>query len=255
MVSDTDSSSAPPPAEAVLDGSGSGVRPSLVTLHGVPSSRGSLDREKILAAAVQLIDDEGLRGFTMRSLGARLGVEAMALYRYVYGRDALLDGIVEHVIDDLYTDPDMQFTAPHWEDYLVRLAHGVRRIALTHPEVFPLIATRPPAAPWLRPPLRSLRWMESFLAALRACGFSDEAAVAAYRGYSSFLLGHLLLEVSALGADTAPIAQPDPQAASETDLSGYPLLQHLQPLLAQNRSAEEFEKSLESLLDRLAAQR
>lgn len=230
-----------------------------MSVHDLPaptviSSRGSLDRQKILAAAVQLIDDEGLRGFTMRSLGARLGVEAMALYRYVYGRDALLDGIVEYVLDDLYNDPDVQFSPPHWEDYLVRLAHGVRRIALTHPEVFPLIATRPPAAPWLRPPLRSLRWMESFLSTLKKCGFSDEAAVAAYRGFSSFLLGHLLLEVSALGADTAPIDQVSPDAPGTADLSEYPLLQALEPMLAQNRSAEEFEKSLESLLDRLEAQ-
>ncbi|WP_420814078.1 TetR/AcrR family transcriptional regulator C-terminal domain-containing protein [Nakamurella deserti] len=242
------------PAEAVIDGPAAGVTYQVVPAQTVTSSRGSLDRRKILEAAVQLIDDEGLRGFTMRSLGSRLGVEAMALYRYVYGREALLDGIVEHVIDDLYTDPDVQFTAPHWEDYLARLAHAVRRIALTHPEVFPLIATRPPAAPWLRPPLRSLRWMETFLGTLRECGFSDEAAVSAYRGFSSFLLGHLLLEVSALGADTAPIEQAEPEPATSADLTGYPLLQRLEPMLSQNRSAEEFEKSLESLLDRLEAQ-
>lgn len=235
---------------SAADGAGSGLS-ARSTPPPVTSLRGSLDRQKILAAAVQLIDEEGLRGFTMRSLGARLGVEAMALYRYVYGREALLDGIVEYVIDDLYTDPAVQFTAPHWQDYLVRLAHGVRRIALTHPEVFPLIATRPPAAPWLRPPLRSLRWMEFFLATLRSCGFTDEAAVAAYRGYSSFLLGHLLLEVAALGADTAPVEQVAPDATPAADLTEFPLLQELQPMLAQNRSAEEFEKSLESLLNRL----
>jgi AcrR family transcriptional regulator len=218
------------------------------------SARGTLDRRKILAAAVLLIDEEGLRGFTMRSLGARLGVEAMALYRYVHGRDALLDGIVEHLLDDLHADPDLQFSAPHWEDYLARLAHGVRRIALIHPEVFPLIATRPPAAPWLQPPLRSLRWMETFLATLRQCGFSAAAAVAAYRGFSSFLLGHLLLEVSALGADTAPVEQAFPDAPVTADLTQYPTVGELEPLLSQNRSAEEFETSLGSLLDRLKAQ-
>lgn len=254
MVSDTEHPGAPPPYTTSRPvGTGSGL-----SAHDSPpppiSSRGTLDRTKILMAAVQLIEDEGLRGFTMRSLGARLGVEAMALYRYVYGRDALLDGIVEYVMDDLYHDPAVQFEAPHWQDYLVRLAHGVRRIALTHPQVFPLIATRPPEAPWLRPPLRSLRWMESFLSTLRSCGFSDEAAVAAYRGFSSFLLGHLLLEVSAQGADTAPVAQVAPDATPRSDLSEYPLLRELEPMLSQNRSAEEFEQSLESLLDRLETQ-
>lgn len=253
-MSDLEQPGAMSPAEAIINGPATGVSFQVVPPTPVTSSRGSLDRTKILSAAVQLIDDEGLRGFTMRSLGARLGVEAMALYRYVHGRDALLDGIVDHVIDDLYSDPELQFTAPHWEDYLVRLAHGVRRVALAHPEVFPLIATRPPAAPWLQPPLRSLRWMETFLGTLEECGFSDEAAVSAYRGFSSFLLGHLLLEVSQMGADTAPIAQAEPGPVRPADLSGYPLLQRLEPMLSQNRSAEEFEKSLESLLDRLEAQ-
>jgi AcrR family transcriptional regulator len=217
----------------------------------VESGRGNLDRQRILAAAVQLIDNEGLKSFTMRRLGSRLGVEAMALYHYVFGREDLLDGVVEYLIDELYNDPEVHVADPIWQDYLVRVAHGVRRIALTHPEVFPLIATRPPAAPWVRPPLRSLRWMESFLDTLEKCGFSDTAAVAAYRGFSSFLLGHLLLEVSAQGADTSPIEQAAPTRATPADLDGYPLLQRLEPQLSEDRSAQEFEESLESLIDRL----
>ena len=219
------------------------------------SSRGSLDRQKILVAAVELIDAEGLRAFTMRSLGARLGVEAMALYRYVYGREALLDGIVEYVIDDLYGDPDVHMQTSQWQDYLVRLAHGVRRIALAHPEVFPLIATRPPAAPWVRPPLRSLRWMESFLDTLQRCGFDDAGSVMAYRAFSSFLLGHLLLEVSAQGADTGPIEQEPPDGGNPADLTSYPILRRLEPELSQNHSAQEFEDALETLLERLDNQR
>ena len=132
-----------------------------------------MDRRTILLAAVTLIDQNDLRHLTMRRLGAHLGVEGMALYHYIHGREDLLDGIVELVIDDLYGDPDVHLAADDWQDYLQRLAHGVRRIALAHPQVFPLVATRPPAAPWVRPPLRSLRWMESFLETLHRCGFSD----------------------------------------------------------------------------------
>ncbi len=178
------------------EGLGSAAAPSPVV---DARTRGSLDRRTIIQAAVTLIDQNDLRHLTMRNLGAHLGVEAMSLYNYVHSREDLLDGIVELVIDDLYGDPDVHMTSRDWQEYLQRLAHGVRRIALAHPQIFPLIATRPPAAPWVRPPLRSLRWMESFLETLHRCGFSDTAAVAAYRGFSSFLLGHLLLEVSAQG--------------------------------------------------------
>ena len=214
-------------------------------------TRGSLDRRKILQAAVTLIDETDLRQLTMRRLGTRLGVEAMSLYHYVHSREDLLDGVVELVIDDLYGDPDVHITADNWQDYLQRLAHGVRRIALAHPQVFPLIATRPPAAPWVRPPLRSLRWMESFLDTLHHCGFSDAGSVAAYRSFSSFLLGHLLLEVSAQGADIGPIDQADPDDKPKTDLTEYPRLKSLESELSQDHSADEFEEALETILDRL----
>jgi hypothetical protein len=69
--------------------------------------------------------------------------------------------------------------------------------------LLPLVASRPVEAPWLRPPLRSLTWVEAFLDGPLSEGFSDQAAVAAYRAFTSFLLGHMLLEVAALGADRA----------------------------------------------------
>ncbi len=138
-----------------------------------------------------------------------------------------------------------------WQPYVQRLAHGVRRVALTHPEVFPLIATRPPSAPWLKPPLRSLRWTESFLSTLVSCGFNDTDAATAYRSLSSFLLGHVLLEVSALGVDTSPVAEADPDTTPGQDLSDYPTLQRLQHELSQDHAAAEFEEALEVLMVRL----
>jgi AcrR family transcriptional regulator len=223
-----------------------------VTAAGGPGSgRSGLDQRRILGAAVQFIDEYGLRELTMRRLGAYLHVEGMALYRYVPGREALLDGVVETVVDELFGDPDVHLEAhAGWVDYLQRLAHGLRRIALAHPEVFPLVATRPPAAPWIRPPLRSLRWIESMLQVMTSAGFSDEAAAAAYRAFSSFLLGHLLLEVSAHGVETGPVEEPDVSPVG--DLSAYPILSRMGPHLAQDVAAQDFEEALEALLDRVA---
>lgn len=223
-----------------------------VTPAGAPGSgRSGLDQRRVLGAAVQFIDEYGLRELTMRRLGAYLGVEAMALYRYVPGREALLDGVVETVVDELFADPDVHLEAhAGWVDYLQRLAHGLRRIALAHPEVFPLVATRPPAAPWVRPPLRSLRWIESMLGVLTDAGFTDENAAAVYRAFSSFLLGYLLLEVSAHGVETGPVEEPD--VAVDDDLSGYPILQRLEPHLSLDAAAQDFEEALEALLDRVA---
>jgi AcrR family transcriptional regulator len=232
-----------------MAGSGAGPE-SEGRISGVEKPR--LERQRILQAGADFIERFGVRRLTMRRLGTELGVEAMSLYRYVPSRENLLDGIVEVVLDDLYSDPEVYGEPCHgWQDYLIRLAHGLRRLALEHPQVFPLIATRPTEAPWVRPPLRSLRWVESFLRALKDSGFSDKAAVDAYRAFSSFLLGHLLLEVSAMGADVGPVDEAEPRPPTETDLNGYPLLQNLQELLSEDRSAQEFEESLENLLDRL----
>jgi AcrR family transcriptional regulator len=219
-----------------------------------PLGRQPLDRRTVMIGGAQLVDEEGPRSLTMRRLGARLGVQAMALYHYVSGRDDLLDGIVELVVDDLYGDPEVRMESGSWQDYLQRLAHGVRRIALDHPQIFPLIATRPPAAPWLRPPLRSLRWAESFLSMLKKNGFSDALAVESYRAFTSFLLGHLLLEVSSLGADIGPVEQEDPEGPTRIDLNDYPMLNSMRGLLSEDFSEDEFGAALEALLDRLDAE-
>ena len=217
-----------------------------------PSSiRTPLTQERIVDAAVEFIDDFGLPGLSMRRLGTRLGVEAMSLYRYVPGREQLLDAVVERIIDQMEADPDVLEGPEHgWQDYLQRLAHGIRRVALTHPKAFPLVASRPAEAPWLRPPLRSLRWVEAFLQGLAREGFSDQAAVEAYRAFTSFLLGHLLLEVAALGADLGPLDVVDEDV--DRSLAQYPSVRRLTDQLSEDHSATEFEDSLENLLQRLA---
>ena len=221
-----------------------------------PSERVPLDRARVIAAGISYVDDNGLRGLTMRRLGADLGVEAMSLYRYVSGREELLDGIVEAVIDEIGDDPDV-LASPEagWQDFLQRVAHGFRRVALAHPYVFPLIASRPTEAPWIRPPLRSLHWVELFLDGLLAEGFSDETAVTAYRAFTGFLLGHLLLEVSTMGAALGPLDILDPPDADGSGLEEYPHVRRLGGALAEDHSATEFEESLENLLDRMALMR
>lgn len=161
--------------------------------------------EDILRATVALVEAEGIGRLTMRRLGAALGVEAMAIYRYFPSRQELVSALVDWVVLQTASDPELQFDdADDWRDYLDRLAHGIRQMALTHPRTFPLIATTPTAAPWIRPPMRSLQWVETFLVGLQDHHFPPPAAVTVYKQFSSFLLGHLLLEVAGLDDDAAP---------------------------------------------------
>lgn len=211
-----------------------------------------LDQMRILNEAVDFIDDRGLAMLTMRRLGAQLGVEAMALYRYVPGREQLLDGVVEVVMDELYHDTMDMLPPQNWPEYLQQMAHGVRRLALNHPRIFPLVATRPPAAPWLRPPLRSLRWVEGFLEGLRNYGFTPEGSVAVYRGFATFLLGHLLLESSLAGPEADMPASADIAFIETNDMSAYPLVTEYEAMLRQDAFIDEFEEALEDLINRMA---
>ncbi len=154
----------------------------------------------------------------MRGVASRLGVRSMSLYRYVRDRDELFDAVVERIVNELADDPGVQLRpVDGWRPYLTGMAHGVRRYARAHPHAFPLVATRPPAAPWVNPPLRSLRWVESMLGGLAGEGFTDEQVLFTYRTFNGFLLGYLLLETSAMalqdpkpgdgsftGTDTSP---------------------------------------------------
>lgn len=216
------------------------------------AERNALDNQQVVQAALRLIDDEGLAALTMRRLGQELGVEAMSLYAHVRGREDLLEGVVDAVVEDLFNDPEVQRQeADTWQDYLARIARGSRRSAVEHPHVFPLVATRPPEAPWLRPPLRSLAWVDSFLSNLRSFGFSEDLAVYTYRAFTTVLLGHLLLEVAGLGAQIGP-APAAPAGHDETiSLDEYPALRRLKPKLTRDRSGQEFEESIEGLMERL----
>ena len=220
-------------------------------------SAARLSRELIVSTALSHIDRAGAQSLSMRTLAQELGVEAMSLYRYVHGKEDLLEGVVGLLMEGLASDLDAALTA-HWQGFLQTLAHRVRGIAIEHPRAFPLVATRHPSAPWLRPPLRSIEVVDTFLSTLIGHGFTDRQAVDAYRSFSSFLLGQLLLESAVRGAETSPVEEPldegdadVPQADGQVSLGTASEVRRLRPLLSEDRTDEEFEVSLEMLLDRL----
>lgn len=250
-----------------------------------------LSRARIAQVALGLIDEEGVGAASMRTIGGRLGVEAMSLYKHFRTRDELLDAVVDLIVDELDADPQVRRDATDgWRDYLSRLAYGVRRYALAHPHAFPLVATRPAEAPWVNPPLRSLAWIESMLASLAAEGFDEDQILFAYGSFNSFLLGYLLMETGAKtlqdpqpgdgsyspdgSADPEPVpggltpTRTDEEAEAiddattpeelldpqdDIDPSQYPVIHRLAKGLAQERYGEEFELALNDMLDRIAA--
>ena len=218
----------------------------------------NLSRDTIVLTALKFIDRNGAQGLTMRALANEFDVVPMALYRYVHGREDLLEAVVAVLLERVRADLDGELAKSCWQGYLQTLATSVRRIAVEHPSAFPLVATRHPSAPWLRPPLRSLDIVEDFLRTLREHGFTHTQIVGTYRAFSSFLLGTLLLESASRGAKTSPVEvafdEGDahiPNEDGQVDLKDKPETARLRPMLSEDHSDEEFEIALETLLDRL----
>src|SRR3984957_20230015 len=99
---------------------------------GSQGRRAGLSRGLILDAAVDLVDSQGLDGLSMRKLGAALGVEAMTLYHYVPNKAALLDGLVEWVLEHSATAPALA-DGLSWDRMLRRYAETLRTSLLPPP--------------------------------------------------------------------------------------------------------------------------
>ncbi len=220
---------------------------------GVPKPadrRPPLSREVVLTAALALVDAEGLEALTMRRLGKELGRDPMSLYRYAENRAALLDGITELVLDQLVIPTD----TVHWQDQLRRTAHDLRDLALAHPQVVPLLVTRPLSTPLGLRPLGTLRPLEHILALLIKAGFAPADALHVYRAYYGYLYGHILNELQEFVVDPEEHEHLLRLGLYRLPAREFPQLRALGPALADYDGAEELDQGLSILLTGLAAQ-
>ncbi|TRW43093.1 TetR/AcrR family transcriptional regulator [Georgenia yuyongxinii] len=215
-----------------------------------PRRREPLTRDRVLAAALSLVDAEGVDALTMRRLARELGCNAMALYRYAASRDALLDGVVETVMTDLVILAD----GTDWEAQLRRTAHEFRSIALAHPHVVPLLVTRPLSTPLGLRPLGTVRPLEMLLTLLVGAGFSAEDALHVYRVYFGFLYGHVLTELQELVASPEESDDLLRLGLHRLPPGEFPLVRQLASALAGYDGVTELDEGLDILLTGLRDQ-
>jgi AcrR family transcriptional regulator len=153
---------------------------------GTRTKRQPLSRDRVLAAAVALADSEGLSTVTMRRLAASLGVEAMSLYHHLPGKDGLLDGLVETVVDEVGTAVatiDGEGTPELWQDVLRNRFLAARDVMLRHPWAPGLIGSRTSI------PAGVYAYYEAILATLVRAGFTYHLAHRALHAFGSMPLG------------------------------------------------------------------
>ena len=201
-----------------------------------PIRREALSRDRILRAALAIVDREGLEAISMRRVGEELGVEAMSLYNHVVNKAAILDGIFETVLTEL---PSAKRSAS-WQAALRDRARALRAVLRAHPNALPIFATRPAVTP------ASMAHVEQVLDILRTAGFSVADALSALQVLVAFVVSHTV------AADSP--RRPDEESHPAYDRLGdaqFPRVREAARHLARHDLDDEFEFGLDAMLSGL----
>ena len=205
--------------------------------------RPPLTRERIVDAALYIMDTEGLDAVSMRRVAREVGVEAMSLYNHVRDKDDLLNAVIERVMRgaDLPQDP----ADGDWMSYGRRIAYAWRTMFREHPSLLQLFAERKRAGA----SVDTLRPMESALKALRKAGLSDHDAVYAFHTVGGFILGSVMMETGQVFGRNAP----DRASMPDVPVDALPNIGACMPYLADCDFDEQFEFGLDLMLEGIRA--
>ena len=151
-----------------------------------PAPRPPLTRQRVLDAALELADRDGVGSLSMRKLAQELGVEAMSLYHHVAGKDAILDGLIDIVFGEI----ELPSGQTGWKDAMRRRAVSARAALRRHPWATSLMESRPTPGP------ANLGHHDAVLGILRNAGFPIELAAHAYSLLDAYIYGFALQETS-----------------------------------------------------------
>ena len=214
--------------------------------EAVVLSRPVLSRERVIAAAVALADVIGVDALTIRKLAAELDVKPMTLYHYVDNKEAIIDGMVDAVFDEI----DLPPADIDWKQAIRRRAASARVVLARHPWAAPLMESRTSPGP------ATLRHHDAVIGCLRAGGFSFEMTAHAYAVIDAFIYGFALQEASlpaTAGDEMADLAGAMSAAMPEGEyphLAEFTTEHVLQPGYDFGR---EFDFGLDLILDGLEA--
>jgi len=207
--------------------------------------REPLTRDRVVEAALRVMDEEGLEAVSMRRVAREVGVEAMSLYHHVEDKEDLLDGICERVMAEF----DFPEPVEDWAENCRRGARAWRRLLQAHPAVMRLFAEQ-------RGPVRSIdsmRPMDYALRILRESGLSDRDTAQAFHAFGGYIQGFVMMELGSIagGSDEEHLKA---HAALAAALPGeLAALQACSPYFAECDDDEQFEFGLDLLIRGLEA--
>jgi TetR/AcrR family tetracycline transcriptional repressor len=152
------------------------------TASGRGPGRPPVPLERIVATALQIVDDEGADALSMRTLAQRLGSGTATLYRHFDNRAAL----VAHVVDRMFGAVELkgdELLAMGWQQALRTVAHTMFEALARHRNAARLMVEEIPLGP------NAMALREHCVAALLDSGFPPRLAAHAFATLSRYVLG------------------------------------------------------------------
>ncbi|MBI5086674.1 MAG: TetR/AcrR family transcriptional regulator C-terminal domain-containing protein [Acidobacteria bacterium] len=149
------------------------------------AARPRLTKHDVIAAALRLLDSDGIEALSMRRLAAELGIEAMSLYSHVDSKDALLTSVLDLAIEEL---PVPSPADGDWKDWVRAWMQGARQVFSNHPNLFHVIRSGTALGPGV------LGKIDALMARLHAAGFDSPAQLRIWHLLRAYLFGTLTEE-------------------------------------------------------------
>lgn len=202
--------------------------------------RNTLSRDRIVDAALALMDDQGLDAVTMPRLARRLEVGTMSLYRHVDDKDDLINAVAERVLSGVQVPVG---PSDDWEGRVVGYLRALRRQALAHPALSRILADR---GLTVGPVFDQLEQVHSIL---RAAGFPATDAVRTFYALLTYTFGFVIWELPRVHQQpTTAYATAWATALDQLDTDTYPTLHALRDTLTTTASPDQFEYGLNRLV-------
>ncbi|MEE4542137.1 TetR/AcrR family transcriptional regulator C-terminal domain-containing protein [Streptomyces sp. V4-01] len=207
--------------------------------------RNTLNPDRILDAAIGLLDRDGAEAFTMRALAEQLGVGTMAVYSHFRGKDEISDAVAQRLLDTIEMPP-AGCGEPRAE--LREVCRGLYRLFTEHPSALQLLTARPQRGD------DAIAVIDRMLGLLHRAGLSRADAAYAHVALMQYTVGSALWNTRRARALCREEVRERVRAKLEAlPPDRYPALVSLAPelLCAQDDAGRQYEHGLDAMLQGL----
>jgi TetR/AcrR family transcriptional regulator, tetracycline repressor protein len=148
---------------------------------------GTMSREQVVQAAMNVVASGGFEDMTIRSLAAQLGVAPMSLYRHVRDKNDLLTEVVDRMLARVWRP---RIPARDWQVWVADAAERLRAFLVGQPAALHVFLLGPVVSP------NNIARMDAMIGVLREAGIDDEAARRAFAALHTYTIGFAALQAS-----------------------------------------------------------